>query len=471
MERQRKKLAEYGQEHLLRFWEELTDEDRHELENDVDELDLQEATLYFEKALESSRRIGQGTLDDKVQPIDEKKIASAKTSTKEELAMYEELGLKEVAENRVAILLLSGGQGTRLGVTYPKGMYNVDLPSRKTLFQLQAERILRLQDIAEQRCGKRGEITWYILTSEATHDATVAYLSKHNNFGLKENNVRAFKQGMLPCFTFDGKIILDAKHRVSKAPDGNGGLYRALENQGILDDMTQRGIRSVHAHSVDNILVKVADPVFLGYCLVSETDCGVKVIEKSSPSEAVGVVCKVEDHYQVVEYSEISKETSELRHPDGQLVYNAANICNHYFTVDFLKDVAHLHEKDLDLHVARKKIPYVNDEGERIVPKSPNGIKIEKFVFDVFRFAKNFAVWQGTRGKEFSPLKNSDSAGQDCPSIARTDLLNLHKRWLLDAGAKNVGDDVEISPLLSYAGENLARIANNQSFVGPQILE
>lgn len=179
----------------------------------------------------------------------------------------------------------------------------------------------------------------------------------------------------------------------------------------------------------------------------------------------------MEDHYQVVEYSEITKETAELRHDNGQLVYNAANICNHYFTIDFLKDIVYFHEKDLILHVAKKKIPYVNDEGERITPKIPNGIKIEKFVFDVFPFAKNFAVWQGTREEEFSPLKNSNSAGQDCSSTARTDLFNLHKKWLLDAGAKDVGDSVEISPLLSYAGENLHQIANNQSFAGPQVLE
>lgn len=308
-------------------------------------------------------------------------------------------------------------------------------------------------------------------SSDATHDATVAYLSQHDYFGLKERNVRAFKQGMLPCFTFDGKIILDAKHRISKAPDGNGGLYRALKNHKILDDMIERGIRSVHAHSVDNILVKVADPVFIGYCLLSETDCGVKVIEKSSPSEAVGVVCKVKDHYQVVEYSELTKETAELRHDNGQLVYNAANICNHYFTIDFLKDIVYFHEKDLILHMAKKKIPYVNDDGERITPKISNGIKIEKFVFDVFPYARNFAVWQGIREDEFSPLKNCDSAGQDCSSTARTDLLNLHRKWLLKAGAKDVGDDVEVSPLLSYAGENLRQIANNQSFAGPQVIE
>jgi len=179
----------------------------------------------------------------------------------------------------------------------------------------------------------------------------------------------------------------------------------------------------------------------------------------------------VEDHYQVVEYSEMTKETAELRHANGQLIYNAANICNHYFTIDFLKDVGYLYEKDLLLHVAKKKIPYVNDDGERIIPKTPNGIKIEKFVFDVFPFAKNFVVWQGTREEEFSPLKNSNSAGQDCPRTARTDLLNLHKKWLLKAGAKHVGDNVEISPLLSYAGENLCQIVNEQSFIGSQILE
>lgn len=467
MERLRKKLNEYNQEHLLSFWEELTDEDRNQLENDINELDFKEITAYFKRAMEFC----QGMLDDKVQPIDKKKIASVKTSTKEELKMYEKHGLEEIAEGRVAVLLMAGGQGTRLGVTYPKGMYDVGLPSGKTLFQLQAERILCLQNIAEQLYGKRGEITWYILTSEATHNATIAFLSKHDHFGLKDKNVKAFKQGMLPCFTFDGKIILDTKYRVSKAPDGNGGLYRALKNHGILDDMVQRGIRSIHVHSVDNILVKVADPVFIGYCLLSETDCGVKVIEKLSPNEAVGVVCKVEDHYQVVEYSEITNKTAELCHADGQLVYNAANICNHYFTIDFLKTIGYHHEGDLDLHVAKKKIPYVNDEGERITPKSPNGIKIEKFVFDVFPYAKNFAVWQGTREEEFSPLKNSESADQDCPSTARVDLLNLHKKWLLDAGAKSVDGDVEISPLLSYAGENLHQIANNQFFVGPQVLE
>ncbi|XP_012134840.1 UDP-N-acetylglucosamine pyrophosphorylase mmy [Megachile rotundata] len=470
MESLRTKLAEYGQEHLLKFWDQLSEKERNELHQDLSKLNLVEVTSYLQKATYASSCMLKNTLDDKVSPIPKESIGSVKTASKKQLEAYEKLGLQEVANGRVGVLLMAGGQGTRLGVSYPKGMYNVGLPSGKTLFQLQAERILRLQNIAEKEYGKKGEITWYILTSEATHDTTVSFLRKHNYFGLKEENVKAFKQGMLPCFTFDGKIILDEKHKISKAPDGNGGLYRALKEEGILDDMRQRGIRSVHVHSVDNILIKVADPVFLGYCLSSSTDCGVKVIEKSSPNEPVGVVCKVDGIYQVVEYSEISKETAELRYNDGQLVYNAANICNHYFTVDFLRTVADIHEQEMDLHVAKKKIPYIDDDGNRHTPTTPNGIKIEKFVFDVFKFAKQLTVWEGIREEDFSPLKNADSAGQDCPSTGRNDVLKLHKKWLLNAGALDVINDVEISPLLSYAGENLSHV-KGQSFEGPYVVE
>lgn len=179
--------------------------------------------------------------------------------------------------------------------------------------------------------------------------------------------------------------------------------------------------------------------------------------------------CQVDGQYRVVEYSEISKKASELRRPDGKLVFNAGNICNHYFTVDFLKNVSIYHEQELDLHVARKKIPYVNDEGIRVIPTTPNGIKVEKFVFDVFKFSKNFVAWAALRESDFSPLKNADSAGQDCPSTAKRDVLALHKNWLLKAGAKSILGDVEISPLLSYGGENLINIPE---FVqGPKVLE
>lgn len=459
-------LCKHNQQHLLRFWDELNVKERQSLAEDIKSLDVERVSSYFHRAVASNDTKKQ--LDDKLEPIPSCAFDSVKTSS--EISRYENLGLEEVSKGRVAVVLMAGGQGTRLGVNYPKGMYNVGLPSGRTLFQLQALRIRRLEQLANERFGRSGSVVWYLMTSDATHEATLEYLETNDYFGIARDNVRAFRQSTLPCFSLDGAIILDAKHKISRAPDGNGGLYASLQHEGIIDDMKLRGINSVHTFSVDNILVKVADPVFIGYCLSREADCGAKAVSKRSADEPVGVISLVDGQYAVVEYSEISSRTAALKDEAGNLVYSAGNICNHYFRLDFLERVCNEHLEELDLHVAKKKIPYVDDEGNRFTPKTPNGIKIEKFVFDVFRFSKTFAVWEVLRDEEFSALKNADSAAIDCPSTSRNDLLSLHKKWLIKAGAEKVDGDVEICPLVSYAGENLEDVAKGKSLQGPLVL-
>jgi UDP-N-acetylglucosamine/UDP-N-acetylgalactosamine diphosphorylase len=362
---------------------------------------------------------------------------------------------------------MAGGQGTRLGFAHPKGMYDVGLPSHKSLFRIQGERIRKLQELAKQLTGKDGQITWYIMTSEHTMQPTKAYFKEHDFFGLRDEDIIMFEQGSLPCFDFDGNILLDEKHHISKAPDGNGGLYRALRDKGILADMNRRGVKYLHAHSVDNILIKVADPIFVGYCAKQNADCAAKVVEKSHPNEAVGVVCVVDGKYQVVEYSEITQKTAEMRNNDGRLTFSAGNICNHLFSADFLNKIGSTYEKELKLHVAQKKIPFVDNSGKRIQPEKPNGIKIEKFVFDVFEFAENFVTVEVPRDEEFSALKNADSAGKDCATTARNDIYNLHKKYIENAGGRVEGVEIEISPMLSYGGEGLEAIASGQVFKTP----
>lgn len=265
----------------------------------------------------------------------------------------------------------------------------------------------------------------------------------------------------------EGKVLLDTKSHVAVAPDGNGGLYAATrfpisptdKSHTVLTDLAKRKILYVHVYGVDNCLVRVADPVFLGYSIKKQADCAAKVVPKSSPTESVGVVACRGDKFSVVEYSEISQEQAERRDDTGELAFRAGNIVNHFYTTTYLNKVEAF-EEELAFHIARKKIPHVDlESGEAVKPAKPNGMKLEMFVFDVFPFTERFSVLEVVREEEFSPLKNAPGTGSDDPETSRRDLLAQHKRFLEKAGASvKDGVEIELSPLVSYAGEGLESV-------------
>lgn len=486
----RKRLSKYNQQHLIKWVGELTKEEQELLYGDLLELDLAKVQRCYKEAkmtLSDSNEMK----DERLKPLDDC-ICGSTARNKKHVDEWRRRGLEKISRGEVGVLLLAGGQGTRLGVSYPKGMYDVGLPSSKTLYQIQAERIMKLQSLAKAEFGNDCTVPWYIMTSEYTKNRTLQFFKSHKYFGLNSKNVIVFEQNTFPCLDYEGKIILDQKNRIARAPDGNGGLYTALLNSdyNVLKDMRRRGILCIHVYCVDNILVKMADPVFIGFCDEREADCGAKVVRKSSPTEKVGVVCVLDEKYQVVEYSEISMEIAEKRNSDGTLLFSAGNICNHYFTIDFLEEVCNKHESQLIHHVAKKKVHYIDESGSRIEPPAPNGIKMEKFVFDVFQFSKNFAVLEVLREDEFSPLKNAPGAAKDTPATCRASLMDLHYRQLLAAGGVVVDEngsplpliprdtngtssrvECEISPLLSYFGEGLTKLCKGKKFTQPIILE
>lgn len=482
-------LESAGQCHILQFWNELSESEKIAFLSELSQLDFHELREHCEGAARAMRS-PSSKVDQQMKPLPSDFVGSIRRSDKNSLLDWENEGFFQISQSRVAVLLLAGGQGTRLGVPYPKGMYNVGLPSGKSLYQIQAERIYKVQQLADVKHGTKCTVPWYIMTSEFTLNPTNIFFKENDYFGLDPSNISMFEQRMIPAVTFDGKVILENKGKIAMAPDGNGGLYRALVDNKILEDMEMRGVEYLHIYCVDNILVKMADPTFIGFCVCKGAECGAKVVEKAYPAEPVGVVCMVNDVYQVVEYSEVQPATAELRNPGGELLYGMGNICNHFFTQAFLKDVVQKCEGQIKQHVALKKVPFVDKDGNLVKPSTPNGIKMEKFVFDVFEFSRNFVAFEVLRDEEFSPLKNSDEAAVDNPTTARDSVLAQHYHWAVASGAIFIGDHgkplpsnlketslgnppavCEISPLVSYFGEGLEPLLKDRVLTTSLLLD
>ncbi|KDN41162.1 nucleotide-diphospho-sugar transferase [Tilletiaria anomala UBC 951] len=471
----KQRYAAAGQAHLFTFFDTLSSDEQSIFAAQLAALDVERVNSVYAKAVEADAAAAAMASSKAVlgPPPAESTISTSDASGKDapleqELRM---IGLEAIAQGQVGVLLMAGGQGTRLGSSAPKGCYDIGLPSHKSLFQLQAERIRRLQTLAEKAFSKEEGsvvIPWYIMTSGPTRKPTEEFFKERNHFGLEAKNVIFFEQGTLPCLTLDGKILLDTKSSIATAPDGNGGLYKALRDklypgssETAINSLQTRGIKYLHCYGVDNCLVRVGDPIFLGACIKQGVQVGVKVVTKTDPAESVGVVALRDGKFTVIEYSELPKELAEAKdknHPQ-ELAFRAANIVNHFYTTSFLALDVPAFEAQMAFHVARKKIPTLDMQtGERIKPTSPNGMKLELFVFDVFPFVGEggLTVHEVPRQEEFSPLKNAPGTGTDDPQTSRRDLLAQQRRWIEKAGADvRDGAEIELSPLVTYTGEGL----------------
>lgn len=472
----RSNFSSVGQDQVFKFWEKLTAAEKREYYDQLTTFDTARVQKLSKEALEPPPPEGG---EPRLEPLPESATASILDSPESSINAWYELGLELIARNEVAVVLMAGGQGTRLGSSAPKGCFDIGLPSKKSLFQLQAERILKVQELAgrKARSGVCVVVPWYIMTSGPTRRPTQRFFEENNYFGLEKENVMFFEQGVLPCFSVDGKILLETKSKVAVAPDGNGGIYRALHAE-VLPDMDKRGIKHVHAYCVDNSLVKVADPVFLGFSASKGVDLATKVVRKRNATESVGLILLKNDKPDVVEYSEIDSLTAEAVDPSNKsiLKFRAANIVNHYYTTRFLSTIPEWVDS-LPHHIARKKIPCIDlGTGTAIKPEKPNGFKLEQFVFDIFPRIPldKFACLEVKREDEFSPLKNARGTGEDDPDTSKHDVMNQGKRWVQAAGAVVISEEpetgVEVSPLISYGGDGL-EFLKGKEIKGPAVIE
>ena len=391
----RKKLSRYGQEHVLMYYEELTDEQRETLLAQVDAMDMS----FLETCKHKNEFSGRGI----IAPL----AAMDLNEIEEYREEYTAIGLEAIRAGKVAAVMLAGGMGTRLGFDYPKGMYNIGATRELYIFECQIHNLL---DVVKQAGAW---VTLFIMTSENNHDTTVRFLKDHHFFGYREENVYFFKQEMAVATDFQGKIYLEEKGKISTSPNGNGGWFTSLKKDGLLNLIHEKGIEWINVFAVDNVLQKIADPCFLGATIRKNCASGAKVVRKSKPDEKVGVICLEDGRPSIVEYYEMTEEQMYAKDDRGEFVYNFGVILNYLFRETDLENMM----SDLPLHIVEKKIPCLNDKGETIIPEQLNGYKYETLVLDMIHYLDGCLPFEVDRNREFAPIKNR--TGVDSVETAR----------------------------------------------------
>ncbi|MBI3838320.1 MAG: UTP--glucose-1-phosphate uridylyltransferase [Planctomycetia bacterium] len=363
-------------------------------------------------------------------------------------------GQAGLESGRVGVILVAGGQGTRLGVDHPKGMFSIGPVSGASLFQILLEKI-----VARARsCGMR--IPLYLMTSPATHDETVAYLRANENFGLAQDDLKIFCQGTMPAVDAQtGRLLLAEKDQLALSPDGHGGMLQALAAHGCLSDIHQRGLRHLFYCQIDNPLVEMCDPVFLGFHLLSNSELSTQVVAKRTLRDKVGNVVSIDGKLRIIEYSDLnllSDEIVERRAPDGSPIFWAGNTAIHVFEAAFLERMAHIGTA-LPFHVAKKAVSYLDRAGELVEPQRPNAIKFERFIFDLLPIARQAIVVEVDESQAFAPVKNAPGDPRDTPESVQAQMIALHTSWLRAAGCEVApGTAVEIGPLFAQSAQEVA---------------
>ena len=439
-------LQRSSQGHLLRFWEELSDSEKDELMRDIAQVDF----TWVQRAIPL---LQEESLEKRV--IQKPDVISIPTTPEQIKAETEALGVGEklIRGGKASVFTAAGGQSSRLGLDTPKGSYPVSLVRHKTLFQLHAEKIAFLQQKFDVK------IPWLIMVSQTNHGQTREYFEENGYLGLDRSYVRFLEQGMFPAMDGDGKLFLREKNRIFLNPTGHGGTFSTLADSGALLWLKELGVQEIFYFQVDNALVKVLDPVFLGYHTGRKCEMSSKCVMKRDMGEKIGVFVIEDGAPTVVEYSELTA----IEFSDGSKVEDlrAGNPAIHVINVDFAMKITG-GPLLLPLHLAHKAIPHVDERGRSIKPTEPNGYKFETFIFDALKNVANTVIMEVARHEEFSPLKNR--TGDDSPHTVQRDQLRFYASWFEQAGISVPRDKdgeplyaLEVSPLFAAFREDFLR--------------
>ncbi|MDD5063497.1 MAG: UDPGP type 1 family protein [Phycisphaerae bacterium] len=421
-EKTEKLLKKHNQGHLLAFWEQINPVQRQNLLAQIERLDFSEIDQWVAKYIKNPASAVEST---DFTPAPFYSFTPAGQKQERNYSKAKELGGKLISAGKVAAFVVAGGQGTRLGFDGPKGNFPITPVKNKTLFEIFAEMLAAASERYRTACP------WYIMASPMNCAEIKKIFRSNDYYGLNEKDVFIFQQDTLPSFNFDGEILLAEKDTIACAPDGHGGSLKALYKSGAVEDMKRRGVEFISYFQVDNPLINIFDPLFIGLHALDKAEMSSKAVIKTMPKEKVGNFALVDGRVTVIEYSDLPDELAGKRNPDGSLVFGLGSIAIHIINRDFVEKL-NAGGFALPLHKAVKEIPHIDRQGNFVEPDRPNGVKLESFVFDALSLASKSIILETLRSEEFAPVKND--AGVDSVESAREMIVARSAAWLESAG-------------------------------------
>ena len=380
-------LKKYNQEHLLAFYDELNSQQKLLLLNKIVTTDFGMLQMLFNNSKK----------DDSIRM---NRISPLSYTVKSELSdeeknKYSSLGITVIKNNELAVITLAGGQGTRLGYRGPKGCYEIDFPPKKSLFELTC------QKLKEAFKKYNVYIHWYIMTSPSNDLLTKKYFEEKNYFNYPKAKISFFVQDTLPIIDVNGKVILDNIYTIKEASNGNGDVFRAFNHAKLLNSLISSNVKWISLSGIDNILLDLIDPLFIGLTISNNSPVGSKSVKKTKITSPDWIFALVDNAPSIISPSNLSHEMLFSKNNKGFYNYNQSNILAHLFSVDYFASLANVY---FPYHRAFKKNDYINDEGMKVVPSAPNTFKFEKFIFDGFKYCKNLTLLEVEANKEFAPI-------------------------------------------------------------------
>ena len=395
LDRVKAKVVKYGQEQVLKYYDELNEKEKDELLSQIEATDME----ILDACNHKEDLVKRGVIE----PLAAMELSEIEANKER----FTDIGLEAIRSGKVGAVLLAGGMGTRLGSDNPKGMYNVGITHELYIFQCLINNLL---DVVHQAD------TWihlFVMTSDKNNEATISFMEEHAYFGYNPKYVHFFKQEMAAATDYNGKIYLEEKGKLSTSPNGNGGWFISLEKAGLLDLVHSQGIEWINVFAVDNVLQRIADPCFVGATIDKNCVVGSKVVRKVAPDEKVGAMCLEDGKPSIVEYYDMTEELMNAKNEKGEPAYNFGVILNYLFYVPDLEKMM----ASLPLHIVEKKIPYLDENGRLVKPESPNGYKYESLVLDMIHQLDSCLPYEVVREREFAPIKNK--TGVDSVESAR----------------------------------------------------